>query len=80
VRALKAKTDVVIDLSGLSWADASLMLDFVMLARRLRAQGRTIAFRDPQPQIVALLELVGIDRLPGIRIEQSAPAPVPALA
>jgi anti-anti-sigma regulatory factor len=71
VRAIKAKTDVVVDLSELSWADASLMLDFVMLARRLRAQERTMALRDAQPQIVALIELIGLDRLPGVRIERS---------
>lgn len=80
MRALKAKADIVVDMSELSWADPSLMLDFVMLARRLRAQDRTMAFRGAQPQIVALLELVGLDRLPGIVIEQPAPAPVAALA
>ena len=63
------------DLAGLDWADPSLMLDFVMLARRLRARGNTIAFWDAQPQIALLLELVGLDRLPGIRIERSAAAP-----
>lgn len=45
------------------------MLDFVMLARRLRAQGRTVALRDAQPQIVALIELVGLDRLQGVHVE-----------
>jgi anti-anti-sigma regulatory factor len=71
VRALKAPTDVVVDLSELSWADVSLMLDFMTLARRLRVQGHTVALRDPQPQISALLELVGLDRVPGVRIEHS---------
>ena len=50
------------DLAELSWADVSLMLDFV-----------TLALRDPQPQIAALLELVGLDRVPGVRIERSEP-------
>lgn len=80
MRAIKSGTDVVVDLAELTWADASLMLDFVVLARRLRAQGRTLALCDAQPQIVALLELVGLDRLPGVRIEQSASAPVAAFA
>jgi anti-anti-sigma regulatory factor len=80
VRAIKARADVVVDLAELSWADASLMLDFVMLARRLRAQGRILALRDPQPQIAALVQLVGLDRMPDVRIERSAPAPVAALA
>jgi anti-anti-sigma regulatory factor len=73
VRAMKARTDVVVDLSELSWADVSLMLDFVTLARRLRVQGFTLALRDPQPQIAALLELVGLDRVPDVRIERSEP-------
>lgn len=72
VRAIKAQTDVVADLSELSWADVSLMLDFVTLARRLRVQGYELALRDPQPQIAALLGLVGLDRVPGVRIEHSA--------
>lgn len=80
VRAIKARTDVVVDLSELAWADVSLMLDFVTLARRLRVQGFTLVLRDPQPQIAALLELVGLDRVPSVRIERSAPAPAPAYA
>lgn len=73
VRAIKARTDVAVDLAELSWADVSLMLDFVTLARRLRVQGYTLALRNPQPQIFALLELVGLDRVPGVRIERAEP-------
>jgi anti-anti-sigma regulatory factor len=73
VRAMKAPTDVVIELGELSWADVSLMLDFVTLARRLRVQGHALALRDPQPQIAALLELVGLDRVPAVSIERSEP-------
>lgn len=73
VRAMKAQTDIVVDLAELAWADVSLMLDFVTLARRLRVQGFTLALRNPQPQITALLELVGLDRVPGVRIERSEP-------
>lgn len=50
------------------------MLDFVMLARRLRADGRTVALCDAQPQITALIELVGLDRLPGVRIARATAA------
>lgn len=72
VRAIKARSDVTIDLTELSWADPSLMLDFVMLARRLRAQGRATVLRNAQPQIVALIELVGLDRLPGVHVERAS--------
>jgi len=30
--------------------------------------------RSPQPQIQRLIELVGLDRLPGVRVEGPAPA------
>jgi anti-anti-sigma factor len=73
VRAIKARTDIVVDLSELSWADVSLMLDFVTLARRLRVQGLTLVLRSPQPQVMALLELVGLDRVPDVRITHQAP-------
>jgi hypothetical protein len=54
------------------------MLDIVMLARRLRTQGCTVVLRNPQPQIVTLVEIVGLDRLPGVRVERPA-APLAAV-
>jgi anti-anti-sigma regulatory factor len=45
-----------------------------MLARRLRSHGRAILLRSPQPQIRTLIEMVGLDRLPGVRLEGPAPA------
>nr|WP_246345031.1 STAS domain-containing protein [Conexibacter arvalis] len=77
-RAIKARADVVVDLTDLTWADASLMLDFAMLARRLRVEGLGVALCNPQPQIVALIELVGLDRLPGVRVDR-ATATAPAV-
>lgn len=53
------------------------MLDFVMLARRLRADGRAVSLCNAQPQIVALIELVGLDRLPGVRVDRSTATPAP---
>lgn len=73
-RALTAGSDLVVDLSDLHFADASLMVDLAMLARRLRRRGRELRLRNPQPQIRRLIELVGLDRLPGIRVEQPAVA------
>ena len=67
-RALRADRDVVVDLSELRFADASLMLDLAMLARRLRARGRELLLAGPQPQIRTLIELVGLHRMAGIRI------------
>jgi anti-anti-sigma regulatory factor len=74
IRAIRAQTDVVVDLSELVFADASLMVDLAMLARRLRACGRKIMLRDAQPQIRRLIELVGLHRLPGVKLEGPSPA------
>jgi anti-anti-sigma regulatory factor len=43
-----------------------------MLSRRLRSRGRALMLRGPQPQIRRLIELVGLDRLPGVRLESLA--------
>jgi anti-anti-sigma regulatory factor len=65
---------VVVDLIDLHWADASLMLDLAMLARRLRQRGRGVRLRGAQPQIARLIELVGLHRLPGVTLDWPSPA------
>ena len=57
------------DLSGLVFADASLIVDLAMIARRLRTIGHRLMVRGAQPQIQRLIELVGLHRLPGVVIE-----------
>ena len=74
VRAFRSQSDVIVDLSGLVFADASLMLDLATLARRLRAHGAAILLRGAQPQIRTLIELVGLHRLPGVRFDAPPPA------
>ncbi len=74
-QALCAPADVLVDLAELAFADPSLMLDFVMVARRLRKAGRVLTLRGAQPDISVLIEYVGLHRLPGVNI---APAPTPA--
>jgi anti-anti-sigma regulatory factor len=66
---------VIVDLSELVFADASLMLDLAMLARRLRHAGSALRVRGAQPQIRALIEYVGLHRLPGVTVD---PAPAGA--
>jgi anti-anti-sigma regulatory factor len=73
-RAIRSQADVIIDLTELVFADTSLMLDFAMLARRLRAEDCAIRLRGAQPQIRTLIEIVGLDRLPGVRLEGPTPA------
>jgi anti-anti-sigma factor len=73
-RALAAQSDLLVDVSDLVFADASLMLDLAMVARRLRKAGRRMFVRGPQPQVQRLIETVGLHRLPGVSIEGFAPA------
>jgi anti-anti-sigma regulatory factor len=56
-RALSATSDLRVDLSGLRFADSSLMLDLVMVARRLRQAGRLMRVSGAQPQIDRLIAL-----------------------
>ena len=41
------------------------MLDLAMVARRLRVRGSALRLRGAQPQIITLIELMGLHRLPG---------------
>jgi anti-anti-sigma regulatory factor len=72
--AFAATVDVIVDLSGLRFADSSLMIDLACLAQRLRAQGVTLWLAHPQPNIRVLIETVGLHRLPAVRIEGGQPA------
>ena len=65
-RAVKTTGDVVVDLSQLVLADASLTFDLAILAQRLRKQGRRLLLRDAQPQVAKLFELVGLSSQPGV--------------
>jgi anti-anti-sigma regulatory factor len=61
---------VIVDLGGLSFADSSLMVDLAMLSRRLRRRGLEVVLRDPRPPVLRVIERVGLDRLPAIRVER----------
>jgi len=74
VQAFRAQTNVTVDLSELEFADASVMLDLAVLARRVRAKGREILVRGAQPQVLALIKHVGLHRLPAVRFEDASPA------
>jgi len=65
---------VIVDLSELRFADASVMIDLACLAQRLRAQGRTLRLSGAQPNVRTLIELVGLHRLPAVRLDGPRPA------
>jgi anti-anti-sigma factor len=72
--ALRATRDVIVDLSELRFADASVMIDLACLAQRLRAQGRTLWLSGAPPHIRRLIEAVGLHRLPAVRLDGTQPA------
>jgi anti-anti-sigma regulatory factor len=71
-RALAAPADVIVDLSELTFADSSLMVDLAIVARRLRMAGRRLHLRRAQPQVWRVIETVGLHRLPGVVVDQPA--------
>jgi len=70
-RALGAHGDVIVDLRELAFTDTSLLLDLAMLSNRLRRRGRLLRLQGAQPAIMAMIEQVGLDRLPGVRVVPS---------
>ncbi len=60
VLAFRAQSDVTVDLKDLSFADTSLMIDLAMLSNRLRRRGRLLLLDGAQPQIMNLIETVGL--------------------
>jgi len=60
---------VIVDLSELRFADASVMIDLACLAQRLRAQGRMLWLSGAQPNVRTLIETVGLHRLPAVRLD-----------
>ena len=79
VLAFRAQSDVIVDMRDLAFADTTLMIDLAMLSHRLRRRERALLLHRPQPQIMHLIELVGLHRLPGVRLIPDG-APQPALA
>ena len=68
-KAKRSPKDVVVDLSGLGFADPSLMIDLAMVAQRLRMSGRGVRLRGAQPHIRRLIEMVGLHHLPGVLMD-----------
>ena len=52
------------------------MLDIVMLSRRLRLAGRAVRLRNAQPQVWRVIEIVGVNRLPGVVADKQTAVPV----
>jgi len=74
-QALRSAQALTVDLSKLVFADASLMVDLAMVARRLRKAGHELHLQGAQPDIQVLIEYVGLHRLASVKV---MPAPAPA--
>jgi anti-anti-sigma regulatory factor len=51
------------------------MLDLAIVARRLRMAGRRLHLRNAQPQVWRVIEVVGVNRLPGVVADGHTPVP-----
>jgi len=56
----------VVDLSQLTFADRSLILDLATVAGCLRNNGLRLLLRGAQPHIRSLIEAIGLHRQPGV--------------
>jgi anti-anti-sigma regulatory factor len=45
------------------------MVDLAMLSRNLRLRDMGLLIKGARPQIQRLIEMVGLDRLPGVTVE-----------
>jgi anti-sigma B factor antagonist len=60
--------DLTLDLAGLSFMDSTGIKILITAARALEGRGCLI-LRSPAPPIRRVLELVQIDRVPGVKVE-----------
>lgn len=59
--------DVVVDASGLSFADSASVRVLVLAGKALRERGGTLVLLRPQPPVARVLELMGADELLAVR-------------
>lgn len=64
--------EVVVDLSGVTFADSATLGVFVVEHRRLEAAGRCLVLLDPGPAVRRVLELSGLVRVLSVRATSPA--------
>lgn len=65
-RARLSPVDLVVDLSQLTFADGSLIVDLATVAGCLRRKGRRLLLRGAPPHVRRLIVTVGLHRQPGV--------------
>ena len=56
-------TRVVVDLAEVRFADSTAMAVLIGAVKRLRARGGDLVLKDPQPAVVRLMKLTGLDTI-----------------
>ncbi len=59
--------EVVVDVSGLRFADSASVRVLVLAGKTLRERGGTLVLLRPQPPVARVLELMGADELLAVR-------------
>ena len=67
---LDGQGEVVLDLSDLTFLGSDGIRAFLILAGQIRP--RQVVLRAPQPQTARVLEIVGVDRTGGLRVERAS--------
>ncbi|MFF4321254.1 STAS domain-containing protein [Streptomyces sp. NPDC001568] len=57
------RDEIVLDLSDLSFCDSAGLNTLIQARQTAATHGKRISLRNPQPQIVRLLEMTGVDAL-----------------
>ena len=70
--ALTAQVDagprlLIVDISGLAFADSASIRVIVLAGRALRDQGGALELVNPQPAVARLLSLMGVDQMITVR-------------
>jgi anti-anti-sigma factor len=67
VEPLRSEGDVTLDISGLRFVDSSGIRVLLQAARDLEGRG-WLVMRDPQPAVLRVIELMGLERLQNLRV------------
>ena len=54
-----SNSDVVLDLSGMKYVEASFLKNVLHMARKLEGESRRLVIQDPEPEVARTLLLAG---------------------
>jgi anti-anti-sigma factor len=68
---------LMVELSGLRFADSATIAELAGAARVLKEQGGRLELLNPQPALARMLTLLGIDEILTVRYGETGPGPGP---